>query len=206
MKKFKYILIFLLPILFCNDLISQINKKKYLNISAGSLSFGTGDFMGYSILIDGAVDLIQKPKFGINKLLIGPEIIFENGVKNPTINSNIIDYNTFNQVSSSIIWGKVGYYPFTKSFEGLNINIGPTLGYSYRSKEGRISFTRNSLGEITRSSILIFNNTFNFGYRISIGYDFNIEKKIIVGARLDFSNNNIGEINTLAGCKFGVKF
>ena len=48
-------------------------------------------------------------------------------------------------------------------------------------------------------------NGFTVSYRISTGFEFNINKKILTGIRLDFTDNNEAEINTLAGIRIGVR-
>ncbi len=90
--------------------------------------------------------------------------------------------------------------------KGLNVAIGPTLGYTFSSKEEQA--TRRTLfpGETVRSSILSFDNGFYPGYRISTGYEIRLGRKLLTGFRLDLSNNTKGDINTLAGLKLGVRF
>ena len=113
---------------------------------------------------------------------------------------------TFRHVSNSILWGKVSYYPLGGILKGLNIAIGPTVGYTYSSNEEQA--TRRTLfpGETVRSSILSFNNGLYPGYRVSAGYEIGLGKKLLTGFRLDFSNNTVGDINTLAGLKLGIRF
>lgn len=189
---------------------SQTNADNniYLKLSVGQVSFGTGDFLGYSFSIDASKNLIKKPSFGLSKLLLGGELIFENGVKNPGIqNPTQEDFfsKTFQHVSSTVLWTKASYYPLKNITSGFNIQVGPTVGYSYRSSEEKASRTVNTLGQSTRLSTLSFDNGLVYGYRISTGIEFNITKKLLTGFRLDFSNNNEGEINTLAGIKVGVQ-
>lgn len=184
------------------------NKNIYLKLSAGQVFFGTGDFLGYSFSFDASKNLIKKSSFGLDKLLIGGELLFENGVKNPIIQNLAQEEffsKTFQHVSSTVLWTKVSYYPFKKIISGFNIQVGPTIGYSYRSTEARASRAVNALGQSTRLSTLYFNNGFTYGYRISTGIEFNITKKLLTGFRLDFSNNNEAEINTLAAIKIGVQ-
>ena len=189
--------------LICLSVNAQQSFKKdyFLKLSAGSMSFGSGDFMGYSILIDASKNVIKKSSFGMNRLLLGAELIFENGVKNPPIRS----INSFNHVSSSILWPKASWFPLQKWGRGFNIQIGPTLGYSYRSMEGAKTISTNILGEWVRTSQILYDNGMTYGYRISTGFEFEISNKIITGLRVDWSNNNEAEINTLLGLKFGVK-
>jgi len=189
---------------------SQTNVKKeyYFKLSGGRVAFGSGDFLGYSFLIDASKNVIKKPSFALNKLLLGGELIFENGTKNPVVQNPTIDEffsKTFQDVSSTILWTKISYYPFKKIISGFNIQVGPTFGYSYRSREREARRTVDLLGQSTRLSTLSFNNGFMYGYRISTGMEFSISKKLLTGFRLDFSNNNEAEINTLAGLKLGLK-
>ena len=187
---------------------TNTNKNIYLKLSAGQVSFGTGDFLGYSFSFDASENLIKKSSFGLDKLLIGGELLFENGVKNPIIQNPTQEEffsKTFQHVSSTVLWTKVSYYPFKKIISGLNIQVGPTAGYSYRSTEARASRSINALGQSTRQSTLYFNNGFTYGYRISTGIEFNITKKLLTGFRLDFSNNNESEITTLAAVKIGIQ-
>lgn len=183
-------------------------KSYYLKLSCGRVSFGTGDFLGYSLSFDVSKNIIKKSSFALNKLLFGGELFFENGVKNPVVQNPTTEQffsNTFGHVSSSILWAKVSYYPFNKIISGFNIQAGPIMGYSYRSTESRASRVVDASGQSTRLSTLSFDNGFTYGYRISTGFEFNISKKFLFGFRLDWANNTKGEINTLAGIKAGIK-
>jgi hypothetical protein len=185
------------------------NKKEtYLKLSAGSVSFGSGDILGYSISLDASKNVINKSYWGIDKLLIGGELIFESGVKNPIIQNPTLEEFlsvSYYQVSSTILWTKASYYPIKKILKGFNIQLGPTIAHSFRSSETQASRIISTTGESVRRSILTFDNGFTYGYRISTGIEFNLSKKLLTGFRLDFSNNNKAEINTLAGLKFGLK-
>ena len=199
-----------ISILFMLTTFSQTNSNKdiYLKLSGGQVSFGTGDFLGYSFSLDASKNVIKRPSFALDKLLVGGELIFENGVKNPIIQNPTQEEffsKTFQHVSSTVLWTKVSYYPFKKIIRGFNIQVGPTVGYSYRSTEARARRSVDISGQSTRLSTLNFNNDFTYGYRISTGIEFNIAKKLLTGFRLDFSNNNEAEINTLAAIKIGVK-
>jgi hypothetical protein len=185
------------------------NKKEtHLKLSAGSVSFGSGDILGYSISLDASKNVIKKSYWGIDKLLIGSELIFESGVKNPVIQNPTINEffdKSFAQVSSTVLWSKVSYYPIKEVLKGFNIQLGPTFGHSYRTSEIQASRIVDPVGQTVRRSILEFDNGFTFGYRVSTGIEFDICKKFLAGFRLDFSNNTEAEINTLAGLKFGLK-
>ncbi|MBX9783301.1 MAG: hypothetical protein K2X48_08415 [Chitinophagaceae bacterium] len=179
----------------------------YLKLSGGRVVFGTGDILGYSFGIDLSKDVIKKQKPALKRLLIGAEFIFENGVRNPVIiNPTVNEFfsQSFYQTSNSVLWPKASYYPFKNFIRGFNIQLGPTVGYTYSSKESRSSRMTNLLGESVRQSVLSFDNNFTIGYRISTGIEINVTKKILTGFRLDWSNNNRGNINTLLGLKLGM--
>lgn len=140
--------------------------------------------------------------------MLGAELLFENGVKNPVVqNPTIGEFfsTSFQHVSTSQLWIKGIYYPFGKIVKGFNIQVGPTLGYSYRSNEARATRVVDVIGNSVRESTLKFDNGFTIGYRISTGIQFDLNRKLQAGFRLDFSNNNEGEINTLAGLSLGLK-
>jgi hypothetical protein len=205
MRKNTLILFFILCTI---QSFSQTTSKNntYLKISGGRVAFGTGDFLGYSFAFEASRNIVQKPTWGLAKLLIGGEMIFENGVKNPIVQMppyEIYLSKWFYHTSNTVLWAKASYYPFKKIVKGFNIQFGPTAGYSYRSTEARIEFESGATGTV-RQSNLAFDNGFTMGYRISTGIEFDITKKLQTGFRLDFSNNNKGEINTLAGLKLGV--
>ena len=183
-------------------------RNTYFKFSTGRVSFGTGDFFGYSFAFDVSKNVIKKSNLGLAKLLIGGEFIFENGVKNPIIQNPTPDEflgKTFRHTSNAIIWTKASYYPFKKFVKGFNIQVGPTFEYSNRSTESQSRLVVDPLGNSVRQSILSLDGGFILGYRISTGIEFDVTEKIITGFRLDFSNNKKGEINTLAGLKFGYK-
>jgi hypothetical protein len=208
MKHYLFIILFAL---ISYQSFSQTENKKYttLKFSGGRVAFGTGDFLGYSFAFDLSKNVINKSNWGLSKLLIGGEFIFENGVKNPVIQNPTFEEfisKSFRHTSNAIIWTKASYYPFKKIVKGFNIQVGPTFGYSYRSTEPQARRVVDAFGNSVRQSILSFDNGFILGYRISTGIEFDISKKIMTGFRLDFSNNTEGEINTLAGLKVGYTF
>jgi 3-methyladenine DNA glycosylase Mpg len=128
--------------------------------------------------------------------LTGGELFFENGVKNPIIHDPTLREfftRSFQHVSSTILWTKISYYLFKKIISGFNIQVGPTVGYSYRSSEERASRSVNILGKSTRLSTLYFNKGFTYGYRISTDIKFDLTSDVLTGFRLDFSNNNEAE-------------
>ena len=190
-----------------DSLTPKVSKSVYINLSIGSVVFGTGDFFGNSIMLDFSKNVVNKPRWGLSKLCLGGEIIFENGVKNPVIQNPTLEEfwrTTFYHRSSTILWAKASYYPFKKYIGGFNIQLGPTFGYTNRSREERATRVEYGGGYTVRQSTLLFNNSFNFGYRISTGFDINLSRSLLMGFRVDFSNNSLGEINTLIGGKVGV--
>lgn len=207
MRKNVFILLF---VFFTLPSFSQSHKEPntWLRLSGGSVSFGTGDFMGYSFGLGLLMNVIRQPKPGLDKLVVGGELLFENGVKNPVVqNPTLGEFfgTSFQHVSTSLLWVKAGYYPFRKIVKGFNIHLGPVVGYSNRSYEIRATREVDVFGNSVRESTLEFNNGFFIGYRISTGLEFDLNRKFQTGIRFDFSNNNEGEINTLAGISLGVK-
>lgn len=203
-------LLILLFTFFIFPCFSQSTKQSntFLRLSGGSVSFGTGDFMGYSFGVGLLKNVIRQPRPGLDKLLVGGEFLFENGVKNPVIQNPTQEEffaKTFRHTTSTLLWAKAGYYPFRKIVKGFNIQAGPVIGYSSRSTEERASRVVDIFGNSVRQSTLTFNNGFVFGYRISTGMEFDLSHRLQVGVRLDFSNNNEAEINTLAGVSLGIK-
>lgn len=182
-------------------------KDYYLKLSGGRVSFGTGDFFGYSASFEGTMNVTKKPSFALAKFLVGAELIFESGTKNPVIeNPTTAEFfaKTYHHTSNILLWAKGSYYPFKKVVSGFNIQVGPTIGYSQRSKEVKATLITDALGSQRRST-LSFDNGITYGYRISTGIEFNLSKKLLAGLRIDFGNNNDGEANTLAGVKLGVR-
>jgi hypothetical protein len=207
MRKNLLILIFALISISAFSQSSQ-SSETILRLSGGRVNFGSGDILGYGLGIDLSKNVIAKAKPGLNKLMLGAEMLFENGVKNPIVqNPTIGEFfsTSFQHVSTSQLWIKGSYYPFGKIVKGFNIQVGPTVGYSYRSNEARSARRVDVFGNAVRESTLQFDNGFTIGYRISTGLQFDLNHKLQAGFRLDFSNNNEGEINTLAGLSMGLK-
>ena len=186
---------------------SNSNNDVYLKLSGGDVSFGSGDFLGYSISIEASKNIIKKPSFPLDRLLLGGEIFYENGVKNPVVNNPAPAqfFTSFQHASSTILWAKSSYYPFKKIIPGFNIQMGPTMGYTYRSMEESVALTADVFGRYTRRSKLYFDNGFTYGFRISTGLEFMISKKLLTGLRMDLTNNNEWENNTMLGIKMGLK-
>lgn len=188
----------------------QTAKDWYFKLSGGSVSFGSGVFeTGVGIGIDVSKNIVKNPSAGLGKLLLGGELLFEQGVNSPEmgyISSQTIALNTFGHVSATTLWPKVSYHPFHKTLIGFNIQAGPTVGYTFSSREGTSSYITSPGGGYYRSGTVVYEHGFRVGYRISSGYEFAIGKKWMAGARVDFSNTQKGEINTLLGLKTGVRF
>ncbi|HEY9361913.1 MAG TPA: hypothetical protein VIQ00_01530 [Chitinophagaceae bacterium] len=183
--------------------------NRYISFSAGRVLFGTGDVAGFSINIEGSKNIIKAPKKLLSRLLVGAEFSFENGVKNPVI-ENPTDQEfiriSFQQISNSILTGKISYFPFNSLFNGFNISLGASAGYSFHSFEKSARRFNISPTESERQSTLTFDNRFIIGYRISTGYDFKLSPHIFSRIRLDFANYTNGDINTLAGAGIGYIF
>jgi hypothetical protein len=206
----KILLTVLIPILILNPVASQqLEFDKYLKLSAGKVFFGTGDIPGFFIAIEASKNIIKKPQAFLNRLVIGGEFSFENGVNNPVIENptqeeflqKIFDHN-----STSVLTAKLSYYPFGSFLRGFNIAIGPSFGYLFHSFEKRAELVSYSPTEFRRMSELGFDNRFIFGYLVSAGFEYDIFKKFLLGFRLDFSSYNNGDINTMIGGKFGYRF
>jgi len=197
-------------IIFCPAFSQLIhNSNTYLKLSGGRVAFGTGDYFGYSLAFEASTNVIKKSSPGLRQLLVGGEMIFENGANNPPLNGSSATMEDkiefFNQISNAVLWPKVSYYPLRKILKGFNIQLGPTAGYSYRSGEAMYSTVEFGPDNLDRLSTLFFDNGFTIGYRISTGIEFDFTPRIQTGFRLDWSNNNKGEINTLLAVKAGIR-
>jgi hypothetical protein len=209
MKRTLITLIF--AIIFCPSFSQlQHNSNTYLKLSGGRVAFGTGDYFGYSLAFEASTNVIKKTSPGLRQLLVGGEMIFENGVKNPALSrpgTTVSEdfFYAFYHTSNAVLWPKVSYYPLRKLVKGFNIQLGPTAGYSYRSGESSATISYDGIGNVIRTSSLFFDNGFTIGYRISTGIEFDFTPRIQTGFRLDWSNNNKGEINTLLAVKAGIR-
>lgn len=190
---------------------AQISKDWYLKVSGGSVSFGTGVFSdGYGIGIDVSKNIVKKPKPGLGRLLLGGELLFEQGVNSPKMGvlseEEAYPFTSFNHVSSSTLWPKVSYHPFHKGFSGFALQVGPTIGYTLYSGSESSSVISLPQGGYFRQSTIGYDHGIRVGYRLSTAYEFTICKTWLAGLRVDFSNTQKGEINTLLGIKGGVRF
>jgi hypothetical protein len=130
----------------------------------------------------------------LKKLLLGTEISFETGVKNPIIrNPTAEDFIriTFNHVSNTIINFKLSYYPLGGFAKGLHVSVGPSAGYTYFSHEAMATNVRLPDGRNYRSVMLQFSNAWIVGYKVSTGYDVPFAKNLLAGVRIDFEYFNM---------------
>ena len=81
-------------------------KNTYLKLSGGRVVFGTGDFFGYSIAFDISKNVINKSRWGLDKLLLGGEFIFENGVKNPVVGTFVEKGFQYQQTQNCRPWAQ----------------------------------------------------------------------------------------------------
>lgn len=190
----------------------QRPKENWLKLSGGHVSLGTGDLLGYSVAVEFSHNTVKNPAWGKDKLLLGGEFIFESSVINPAMRAEsvggiaTISLNSFAQVASSLLWAKASYYPIHRILNGFHISLGPTMGYSDRTFTELSTISIDVLGNITRRVTLLYDNGFTIGYRVSTGIEFPVAKKYMAGFRLDWSNNQLGEIKTLAGLRLGINF
>lgn len=188
-------------------------KDWYFKLSGGYVSFGTGVLdQTYGVGFDVSKNVVKHPGFGMGRLLLGGEFLFEQGVSSPKMGLlSPTDaqgpFTSFYHVSASTLWPKVSYYPFAKTFAGFNVQAGPTIGYTYFSRQISSSLILDPpTGGAFRRVALDYDHGVRVGYRISTGYEFAIGKKWLAGFRADFSNTQKGEINTMLGAKAGIRF
>lgn len=193
------------------SLLAQINTSKelYFKASGGRMVFGTGDIIGFGSYIEGAKNLILKPKKLVNKLLIGCEFSFQVGTENPKIENPTPEefFGTmFHHESNLAFTPKLTYYPFSKIAKGLNVAVGPTIGYSAKSHETRAERTVYSPTVVRRMSELRFKNEMVVGYTVSAGYEIFLQNSWFAGARIDLINFDNGDFNNFIGLKLGYKW
>lgn len=203
----KKILILLPCFLF--TLISFCQKKNTISLTAGRISFGTGDFFGYAANVE-YTKRLNASKSLLKHLSIGAELSFENGDKEPkVVNPTMQEFfgTTYYSTTNIVLTPKIIYYPFNKTFaKGFNITAGPSIGYTNQNREFQSAYfydpnTQTSI----RRSYLEYINEVIFGYRITAGYEWAF-KRILTGARLDFHSYSNGDINTLIALKAGYRF
>jgi len=208
-KKYSRIIVFILSIITYHNAFSQ--NKYQVAFSGHYVSFGTWDILGYGLSSSFQKDIVKKPKFGFAGFKIGGEILVDlgsNGTQSYYQSPTFSDAK-FAVVSMSNIWIKASYYPFNKYISGFNISLGPTFGYKSEVYGKNFIFTPVAGTELYKKEITEFahEKSFNYGYRISLGYDFEFfNKKYVIGMRTDFYNNNLGDVNSLLGIKLGYNF
>jgi hypothetical protein len=182
-----------------------------LYISAGRISFGTGDFFGYNVNVGYAKRLSSNR--GLLEHLEGQvELCFEYGNNQPIIINPTADefFGQFYYSTANIaIVPKIGYYPFNRTFfKGLNISAGLAFGYTNQNREFQATLFYDPVSQINvRRSYLEYINEFIFGYRVSVGYDYPFINHLLLGARFDFENyTNLGDINATLGAKIAYEF
>lgn len=192
---------------FCQN---GFQKNKTISLTTGRISFGTGDFFGYGVNIGYARRLNEKNKV-LKHLFAGAELNFEHGNKQPkVINPTPWEFikNTYYSTTNITLTSKICYYPFTKTIaRGINISLGGSVGYTNQNFESQAAYVVNPVTQTSvRRSYLDYINEVIIGYRITTGYEVYITKKLLIGARLDFINNTLGDINTLLAGKIGYSF
>lgn len=175
------------------------------------VSFGSGDFLGYGTSFSIQKELVKKPRLGLAGLKVGGEFIVDRGnrgMQSVYKDFTVSDYVFIDETMSNI-WIKASYYPFHKYIPGFNVSVGPTFGYKSEIYGKKFQFTPITGTDLYRKEILEFarEKVFNYGYRISFGYDFLFkDQKLLLGLRTDFYNNNLGNINSNLGIKLGYNF
>jgi hypothetical protein len=189
---------------------SKLCISQNVELSGLYISFGSGDILGYGVGAGMTKDLGKKPRLGLGQLLVGGEMLFETGTKEPKIENttaNDIAYNEpfFRHVSGNTLWAKAVYHPFHKFLKGFYVGVGPTIGYWKRSREKSAGIRSNEGEPSVRLSVLDFDNGVTIGYRLSGGIDFRVLRKMYIGGRMDFSNNQKAEINSTLGLRLGYR-
>ncbi|MCC6287081.1 MAG: hypothetical protein IT249_04285 [Chitinophagaceae bacterium] len=183
---------------------------KYIKVSGGRVSFGTGDVPGYGIYIEGCGNFIKNSGYLSDHIQLGGEIYFQSGVKNPKVRNPepLAFFNySFRHYSLTGLNGKAIFFPFRKKLSGLNISIGAGIAYQNYSYETRAELIQYTNDLAMRMSELGYENRFLLGYTISLGYDFFlISNKLLLGARYDLVNYNNGDFNYMLGGKIGFAF
>lgn len=210
MKKKYLITLIIVLSLFTN--IDTFSQNKYqVAISAHYVSFGSGDLIGMGVSPSFQVETIKNPKSGLAGLKIGAEVNIDIGNKGAIVTG--ISPAELSQNYSNILmnnmWLKASYYPFNKYLTGFYVALGPTIGYKSQIWGSKYEIIEHPRTGIMQKKIIDLQHEkgFNYGYRISLGYDFLLnQNKLLIGLRADFFNNNLGDINSTLGLKFGYNF
>ena len=187
---------------------SQDSSKYSLAVSTGRVLFGTGDVVGYGINVEGLKRINKISRPGLHQLHIGVELLFEQGqskirVKNPTDQEFITE--VFHHVSNTALWIKVKYHPLGWFVAGFHIDVGAVAGYTLQSRQSQ-AIRLNVANTSYKATLLRFTSGVVIGYRVGLGWDLPISRRISVGPRADFENFTNGDINTLAGLKLVIRF
>jgi len=186
---------------------NKINNNKFISLSVGQTSFGTGDILGPGITIEFSKKLSKRDTYFWRQFLLGAEFKLETGARQPeVINPTVIQ--SFYQTTNLVFSPKGTFFPFPKTFlRGINISVGASVGYTYQTTESQASYTYDSLSHnIIRTSYLEYNNGVLIGYRVTAGYEYFIARHLLLGAKVDFDSYSNGDINTLLAGKIGYRF
>jgi hypothetical protein len=80
------------------------------------------------------------------------------------------------------------------------------VGYTNQNRERQATYIYDNVLQMSvRRSYLEYINRVMFGYRVIVGYDYFVSKRLSLGFRMDFDNYS-GDINTLLAGKIGYAF
>src|SRR5204862_2125593 len=113
-------------------------SRQTLCVSAGSIDFGTGDFVGYSVNV-GFSKRLSSNKGLLEHLFSQLELCFEYGNNQPKVINPTADefFGHFYYSTANIAFvPKIAYYPLKKTFlKGLSTSIGFPVGYTNQNRE-----------------------------------------------------------------------
>jgi hypothetical protein len=110
-------------------------------------------------------------------------------VKAPYLNS------AYSQKSMSFFEAKLSVFPFNssaglkKAWGGFHVSVGPSFVTGKVGKESSwVSYVDNGTGqEVDRTSRIRVFHVNDIGYAITIGYNYNISRSLLLGIRADLS-------------------
>lgn len=188
--------------------LSNAQSQCYLKISGGSMSFSYPlDIGGYGIYPEYSVVPGKHNSSYWRHFQLSGEFAFEKGSREYIV--MILPETDYKRavyhISDVSVHARLSYYPIGATFlKGLYVAIGPTAGYYFYSREIKETNLPVSGGLVlSRLQTNPANNAF-IGYKISVGYEFYF-KRFLLGARLDWGNDQIGNIKTMYGAKIGWK-
>jgi hypothetical protein len=190
---------------------NEIGKGQNVYITAGSVDFGTGDFVGYAVNVGYSKRLSLKKTY-LSHFSADFELTFETGNKQPkVINPTPWEFieKTYYSTTNIALFSKIDYHPLNKTFlRGFNIAAGIAVGYTNQNREFHATRVYDSVTQLSvRRSYLEYINQVIFGYRVTVGYEYPIAKHVLVGARADFENyTNLGDINAAISGKVAYSF